>query len=524
MVNAARVFRRCCAIFLLAALVLGAAAWSRSAEYDEEYTLFLTAGTPRPVWPETVFPADLVRRIQSDHASLGTIAHDLRQTDVHPPLYFWAVALWQRAVGSSLFAARLLSVGFTLAALAAVGVLARQSGVPPPLAMLLTLGCYGFVYTGSVARGFALAQMLSLWGVACLLSARGRCTHTLAAGALLGAATASNYLAVFVAIAAVVFTSPLGRGRSASALRVREVPQAQTTEREPTSRRLKGQAPSLFAVAGALPFLTLDLWFFLAQRGTRAGQFRPFHVLGSLARLARYSAADLFGGLPLYAPAAARPAVSLALAVLLTGLTGLVISRWRRIGHPHTRRILAAAALAPPLGLLALGLVFNNTPIELRYLSFAAPFIALLLAGALAALPRAIPLLLLTVQAVAIAGLMLRPETMQPARATAIAAAALIEGGIALLPHGNDGVGIVGAFALESPPNLPLLVIGADEPTWRIRQRIAAASRVVLVRQAQDASSRATVPRMQAALTTPCWRAVAEGYNVTAYERICAGE
>jgi hypothetical protein len=45
------------AVLLLAALVLTTAAWLRSAEYDEQYTLFLTAGTARPNWPAAVFPA-----------------------------------------------------------------------------------------------------------------------------------------------------------------------------------------------------------------------------------------------------------------------------------------------------------------------------------------------------------------------------------------------------------------------------------------------------------------------------------
>ena len=43
-------------------------------------------------------------------------------------------------------------------------------------------------------------------------------------------------------------------------------------------------------------------------------------------------------------------------------------------------RLMLAAAVAPPIGLLLLGAVFNNTPIELRYLSFGLPFVALLLA------------------------------------------------------------------------------------------------------------------------------------------------
>ena len=36
------------------ALVLTTAAWLRGAEYDEQYTLFLTSGVARPDWPSSV--------------------------------------------------------------------------------------------------------------------------------------------------------------------------------------------------------------------------------------------------------------------------------------------------------------------------------------------------------------------------------------------------------------------------------------------------------------------------------------
>src|SRR3954452_16159987 len=145
-------------VMLLAASVLTAAAWLRSAEYDEQYTLFLTAGTPRPAWPEAAFPAGLVRRLDSAQAGLASIIHDLRATDVHPPLYFWAFAIWRRLFGPDLFTGRLFSVVCGLLSLAAVGNIARRSGIKPLLAMLLTLGSYGFVYTNAIARDFALAQ------------------------------------------------------------------------------------------------------------------------------------------------------------------------------------------------------------------------------------------------------------------------------------------------------------------------------------------------------------------------------
>ena len=498
---------------LLAALVLGSAAWLRGAEYDEQYTLFLTAGTPRPVWPGAAFPAGLVQTIQAGHADLGTIARDLRRTDVHPPLYFWAVALWRRLAGDGLFAARMLSVGFSLGTLAAVWVLARQTGTPPHIAMLLTLGSYGFVYTGSIARGFALAQMLSVWGVACVLAARGRWRHALAAGALWGAATAANYLAVFVPVGVAglaLLLLPLREGVGGTGLRTVKLQRHRQTPTDPSPQPPPSRGGGVVVAGlGAFPFLALDLWFFAAQHDSRTGQFPPFHLVPGLARLAEYAAANMVGGLPLYVPAPYRPLVALALAALLAALAILVILRGRR-----NQIVLAVAALSPALGLLILGALFNNTPIELRYLSFSVPFIALLLAG----LPRAVLLPLLALQAASIAGLVLRPETMQPARLTARAAASLVQDGVVLVPYGNDGVGIVGAFALESPPGIRLIAIHPDTPPP------SGYRRVVLARMAQDEASRTAIATMAASLSGPCWRTGAEGFNVTAYERVCAGE
>ncbi|HVC61923.1 MAG TPA: glycosyltransferase family 39 protein [Acetobacteraceae bacterium] len=534
MVNAR--LKSCLAVLALAALVLGAVAALRGAEYDEQYTLFLTGGIARPVWPETPFPAGDVRALQAGHAGLAAIARDLRATDVHPPLYFWAVALSRRLTGGGLFAARLFSVLCGLAALAAVAVIARNVGVPPALAMLLTLGCYGFTYTGAIARGFALAQALTLWGVSVLLAAEQRRWRAVAGGLLLGAATFANYLAVFVAVGALV---TLGRALGArftphpvegggwgegwsharsvavSTPPPNRLPQGEGEDSTATMRR-----GLLSCVLGMLPFLLADLWFFVPQRNARAGQFPPFHLLGALQRLARYAAANLFGGLPLYVGAAAQQAVAGAVAGLTLACAALVAARWRHIARPAAASGLLAAAAAPPIGLLLLGLVFDNTPIELRYLVFATPFAALLLAGALASLPRvprrAAIALLLTVQAAALAGLMTRPETMQPARATAA-------GGIVLLPRGNDGVGIVGAFAIESPPSERLLVVHRTEAPEKILARIGDVRHVVLALLAQDESSRDTLPVMRAAIAGPCWRQTAGGFNVLAFDRICAG-
>src|SRR5579859_8071640 len=182
------------AVMLLAAVVLAAAGWLRGAEYDEQYTLFLTGGTVRPAWPTGVITAGDVLALQDGRTSLAAIAQGLRASDVHPPLYFWLIAIWRWLVGDGLFAARMFSVVCGVAAVGLVGVIARQAAVPAIAAMLLTLGCYGFAFSDTVARGFALAQVLNLAGIALLLPGRRRRCAALCGGLLLGAASFTNYL------------------------------------------------------------------------------------------------------------------------------------------------------------------------------------------------------------------------------------------------------------------------------------------------------------------------------------------
>jgi hypothetical protein len=452
-------------VLLLAALVLTAAAWCRGAEYDEQYTLFLTSGTPRPAWPATVFPAGTVAAVQAGHATLAGIVRDLRATDVHPPLYFWVALGWRWVFGPGLFVLRLLSVLFGLVSIWLVGVIAGRSAIRPALAMLLTLGCYGFVYTNAIARNFAPAEMLTLSGVTLLLGRR-----PFLAGACLGAACCCNYLAVFAAAAVIASTG------------------------------------ALLAIPACIPFLAVDAWFFVAQHAARPDQFPPFEVLPSLVRLARYQVAAALGGLPLYADGAWRVVLEAGLGLLALAL----LASMARI-RPG-RWMLLAAATATPAGLLILGAIFNNTPIELRYLSFGLPFVALLAAGSLR--PRLLALIL-AIQAASIAGLMLSPRTMQPARGAA-AAAALGAGTIVLVPAGNDGVGIVGAFAIEAPPTMPLLLI---HPTDPIADRLTPYHRIALATLTQDRDSTEAVAAAQATLTEPKWHRVAITSNVEVFER-----
>ncbi len=469
---------------IFATFLLAFIAHARAPEYDEAYSMFLTAGDPRPAWPTGVFhPAD-VASFYRGTAPPAVIAQSLRKLDVHPPLYFWALEYWRRLFGPGWFTARLLSVAFTTFALSALAWLAAMAEVPVITTLAIAVLTYGFAYTGIVARGFALGQLFNVFGAACLFYAarKNRLIAAVLGGLAFGAAGFTNYLAVFTALAGLfwlLLQSP---------------------------RRLAGVAALGFAA-----FLPADYYFYAAQKSSRIGQFTRFSWPHALVTLAKDSGATLFGGLPVYAGWLA-PLVTLALLVLLA----VCLRPLLKTRTPATS-LFALGALAPPLGLLALCCVFNNTPIEIRYLAYATPFTALLLAQALRHRPILQTFLLLA-ESFAIIGLAFAPATMQPqARAARQAAALANPATLTLLPYGNDGVGIPGPFIASSPATLRLALITPHHlPPLQNQQQIT------LVTLTIDNASRATTT---AALTYfashPCWHPQSASTLTRHYIGIC---
>jgi hypothetical protein len=169
-----------------------------------------------------------------------------------------------------------------------------------------------------------------------------------------------------------------------------------------------------------------------------------------------------------------------------------------------------------PAGLLALGLIFDNTPIEIRYLAFSTPFLALLLAGAL---PRWALTFMLTLQACGIAGLILTPSTMQPqALAARVAWAAGGAQTLILLPFGNDGVGVPGPFIATLPDAARIQVLrNGTMPD------VAAAPTLALARLSVDAKSRAQSAAALAFLqANPCLTKTAETPLLALFSNRCA--
>ena len=451
---------------VLAAGVLTAIAWVRPPEYDEAYSIFLTAGHARPGWPAGVFTAGGGRGLYAGHASFAGIAQDLRAGDVHPPLYFWLLEIWRGVFGPGWFTARLLSVGCGVAALAVLGRLARVIGAPAGATMGLCLCSYGFAYTAIIARGFGLAQLFLVLGVtACFESLRGARggISPAVAGLALGAATFTNYLTVFCGLTALgqlALTSP------------------------------KRGIPALLTFS---LFLPADGYFFVAQHAARPGQFVRFSLTHALALTTRDAAAAWFGGLTLDAPQFAAGII--CLLVLLACATVFCIVR----NANRSTKALAALTLATPAGLLALGLIFNNTPVEIRYMAFSLPYLSLLIA---ASAPRALQAALIGVQSLAIIGLAFSPATAQPqARAARQAAGLATPQTLVLLPFGNDGVGIPGPFIAAAPRAMRLEILRGP-PVDLTRE-----SRLILVTLTLDDSSRAQVAGFGPG---PCWQAGAK--------------
>lgn len=241
-------------------------------------------------------------------------------------------------------------------------------------------------------------------------------------------------------------------------------------------------------------------------------------MIPALGRLARYGVASVFGGLPLYVPAPLDTPVAIA-----TSLRAVVIVvRIACWCPPNPRWPLPLAALAQPPGLLALGLVFDNTPIELRYLTFALPFAMIALAGGLSGFPRLAALTLAT-QAVSIVGLALAPATMQPARQAAAEVARLAEPGtVILLPRGDDGVGVPGAFTLYTRPDARLLLVHPDDTVATIDTRPGDTRHVMIVALTQDGASRAITPTLKHLAAG--WERIGTGSWASAYRRVSAPE
>jgi Dolichyl-phosphate-mannose-protein mannosyltransferase len=171
----------------IAAIVVASAvvAWvhirATTIWYDEALTLLISSGHGMLEW-------SLGMQQFKPTANLLRILTELYKFDVHPPLYFWTLALWRVVFGASLEAARAMSLVFTLGTLLllyrygmAVGM--RWASFP---VIIYAVSAAGLRYAYN-ARPYAMATFLI---VLTLFLARQRSRWT---GVCAAACVASHY-------------------------------------------------------------------------------------------------------------------------------------------------------------------------------------------------------------------------------------------------------------------------------------------------------------------------------------------
>ena len=96
-------------IFGLAVLAACALYWFDLAQqlplwHDEAITLLDIAGNPSPDWASGWYTAGEIREAYTGIGEIGDIARDLRETDVHPPIYYYVAHLWAQVFGNEIVA------------------------------------------------------------------------------------------------------------------------------------------------------------------------------------------------------------------------------------------------------------------------------------------------------------------------------------------------------------------------------------------------------------------------------------
>jgi hypothetical protein len=481
------------AIIAAAAGLAILAALRRSFELDEGYTYLILNGQPRLTWPAGVFTRAAVAHWFAGTSSLARIAADLRTYDVHPPLWFYVEEGWRRLVGPGLLPARLLSVAFMVASLLLVARAARRCRAPVAPTLALTAFSYAVLYTGATVRMYPFANMLLLAGTLALLRAldesrRARAWRWAAlAGLAFGAGTAAHLFVVFPALA-------VGLTAAATFLARRQI------------------GAVVIAGVTAAPAIGWAASFYLVQP-THDWQFPPFGIASMAARTAKEYAAALFGGTPVYVPHTLMMPVAGLLGGLLLVALGVAALGGRRMAADAPGRIILAGTLAMPIALFAVAAAVGKETVELRYLIYGLPFLAMFLARGWRAqrlVPRPACAVLaaafLTAQLIGAVAMPFAHITQQAARPAIAQISRLWQpGSILLLPEADDTSGMTLDYAYEAPAGWPLLLLRRDEDPAALRRAIAGRPRAFIILIA-DAAGTAAIARARATLTAAGWR------------------
>jgi hypothetical protein len=140
-----------CAAISACVHLLQASIW-----YDEAITLLTTSGHAKLDWSLGLWQFNPT-------LNLKRIVVDLYEQDVHPPLYFWTLAIWRTVFGSSLEVARAFSALLILASLGLLYRLARDCGMRRPwIPIAVYAASSAGMWYAYDARPYAMATFLIL--------------------------------------------------------------------------------------------------------------------------------------------------------------------------------------------------------------------------------------------------------------------------------------------------------------------------------------------------------------------------
>lgn len=361
-------------IILLAAWVRFPSIFTRAVWGDESYTLIQTAGHAPPEWPTTPSTVSSVKYVYEGAASLQDVSRQLRETDVHPPFYYWAVSIWRRVFGYSVESIRLFSLLCSTAAVFVFYLLLRDGRLQMPAVPTLIFGLSAYAaYFGGVARNYAMATLLILTAALCAVRAirlagnstrRQAFLYSVGAGLCSGAAFQTHYFALFpvAVILGWLFVFAWSRAKEV-------------------------------ALAGPLASLAVALIEFsallqkMAARPRQQGGF-----LGVFQSLKAIAMADVHLFWQPIIPITALDLPMMGAGVLLLVATGWLLTRERDQEDKRFWMLLAGLGLAPSLAIFVLDLTGKNFH-NPQYLLLGAPALAALLAYPLTTLSSIKPLM-----------------------------------------------------------------------------------------------------------------------------------
>ncbi|MBD3857188.1 MAG: glycosyltransferase family 39 protein [Acidobacteria bacterium] len=334
--------------------------FNRAIWYDEAITLLETAGNAVPTWSALPTPAASQKKLMVGSPSLGEVATGLRETDVHPPVYYGLLSIWRQIAGESIEAARLFSVFWSTASVALLYLLLRAFGFSRPFwpSLIYSLSS-GAVHYGHEARNYSLAMFFVILATFLIFLFNNTDFNrrlqfwifTVSIAACCGLSFQTNYLTIFPIAALLIWCL------------------AWTPKKQ---RRYVFPAIILSVVFSLIGFGTL-----LNQLEARPNQFQK--TLGLIQELIKIVDSNF---LMLWNPVTSNTGIRLA--VICTVLVLLLLSiaylkaAWQAIDK-RLFTLMAGLAIAPSFGVLALDLLFSKSLGKSSYVFFGGPAIVVLL-------------------------------------------------------------------------------------------------------------------------------------------------